>query len=184
MRTRTLAACLSLLIAGPAAASSTANPDEALLERLSVQWMAALEKKDRRSLEAFLADDYVLQMPGDSASQYVRRDEWLKNAIDMDWTDFRYENVVARVHGDHATVSSRLYFKVAPNPFTFDSGVIDLWEKRDGRWQVTNRYLGESAMKGRLAFLLGLLVAGVAAGAAYLLARLPGRLRQRPQPGQ
>jgi len=140
--------------------------------------MAAIERKDRKALESRLADDYVLQMPGDTETQYVRREEWLGNAISMDWTNFRYENVVAHVHGDHATVSSRLHFKVAPNPLTFDSGIVDVWEKRNGRWQVTTRYLGESELKQRMGFAFGALAAGLAAGLVYALAWLLRRLRR------
>ena len=167
MRSSNLIACLSiagLLIIHATAASAPRTPDERTLERLSVEWMTALEKKDRKSLEAFLADDYVLQMPGDTASQFVRRKEWLTNAIEMDWTDLRYENVAAHVHGDHAMVSSRLHFRVSPFPFAFDSGVVDIWERRGGNWQVTARYLGDSKVQQRIAFILGLLTAGLAAG--------------------
>jgi hypothetical protein len=173
-----------LLIAGlfvgyPALAAVPSSTDEQTLERLSVEWMEAIEKKDRKSLEAFLADNYVLQMPGDSDSQYTRRNEWIKNAINMDWSDFRYENVMAQVHGDHATVSSRLYFRVAPFPFELDSGVVDTWERHDGRWQVTTRYLGESNMQQRITFIFGVLAAGLAAGAAYAVAALVRWSRRR-----
>jgi hypothetical protein len=81
------------------------------------------------------------------------------------------------VHGDHATVSSRLHFKVPPYPFEFDSGVVDTWERNDGRWQVTTRYLGESKLQQRMAFIFGVLAAGLVAGAAYAVAKLARRSR-------
>lgn len=182
MRSSNLSQCLvvgGFMLASAAAASPSTVPDEKALEHLSIEWMTAIENKDRKALESILADNYVLQMPGDTSSQYVYRAEWLENAIAMDWSNFRYENVVARVHGDHATVSSRLFFKVAPNPLTFDSGVIDTWERRGGKWQVTTRYLGESQLKGRISFTLGGLAAGLALAAAYLVARLSGWARRR-----
>jgi Domain of unknown function (DUF4440) len=169
----------SLLLASAAVASPASVSDETALERLSVEWMAAIENKDRKALESILADNFVLQMPGDTSAQYTRRQEWLENAIGMDWSNFRYENVVARVHGDHATVSSRLFFKVGPNPLTFDSGVIDTWERRGGRWQVTTRYLGESQLKGRMSFTLGVLAGVLALAAAYLVVRLAKWARRR-----
>lgn len=183
MRSSNLGKCLfigSLMIASAAVASSSPASDEKELERLSVEWMTAIENKDRNALESVLADNYVLQMPGDTSSQYVHRAEWLENAIRMDWSNFRYENVVARVHGDHATVSSRLFFKLAPNPLTFDSGVIDTWERRGGKWQVTTRYLGESQLKGRISFTLGVLAGALALAAAYLVVRLSKWARRRP----
>ena len=182
MRNASRSTCLmvaGLLASAPALAAVSPSTDAQTLERLSVEWMQAIEKKDRKTLEAFLADDYVLQMPGDTEAQYTRRSEWLTNAIDMDWTDFRYENMVAQVHGDHATVSSRLHFKVAPYPFEFDSGVVDTWERNDGRWQVTTRYLGQSKLQQRMAFVFGVLAAGLVAGAAYVVARLVRRSRRR-----
>lgn len=168
------------LMAGhPALAAAPRNADEQTLERLSVEWMQAIEKKDRKTLEGFVADNFVLQMPGDSASEFTGRNEWITNAIDMDWTNFRYENVIAQVHGDHATVRSRLRFRVAPFPFDFDAGVVDLWERRDGRWQVTTRYLGESKVQQRMAFIFGVLAAGLFAGLSYAAARLVKRSRRR-----
>jgi len=182
MRSSNLTKCLfigSILIASTATASPPQTPDERELERLSMEWMTAIEKKDRKSLESFLADNYVLQMPGDTELQYVHRAEWLENAIKMDWSSFRYENVVVNVHGDHATVSSKLFFKISPNPLTFDSGVVDTWERRGGKWQVTNRYLGESQLKQRISFALGILTAAVAVAAAYLIARISAWARRR-----
>lgn len=169
----------SLILASTTAASSSLAPDEKALEQLSVEWMTAIETKDRKALESFLADDFVLQMPGDNRSEYVHRAAWLENAISMDWSNFRHENLVARVHGDHATVSSRLFFKVAPNPLTFDSGVIDTWERRGGKWRVTTRYLGESQLKERISFTLGVLATGLALAAAFLVARISRRARRR-----
>jgi hypothetical protein len=95
----------------------------------------------------------------------------------MDWSKFRYENITARVHGDHATVSSVLHFRISPFPFTFDSGVVDTWERREGRWQVTVRYLGASKLYERVAFLLGALATGIAVVATRLVARLLRRSR-------
>ena len=168
-----------LLATSPVAAAPPRNAEEQALAGLSLAWMQAIEKKDRKSLEGFLADDYVLQMPGDAPSEFTRRDEWIKNAVGMDWSDFRYENLVANVHGDHATVTSRLHFNVAPYPFAFESGVVDLWEKRDGRWQVTARYLGESKTQQRIAFVFGLIAGGIIAALAYLSARLFKRAGRR-----
>jgi ketosteroid isomerase-like protein len=166
---------LGLLLLFPAAAMAVPPaqaPDEQALLRLSADWMAAIERKDQAALESFLADDFVLQMPGDQESQRVHRAEWLKNAIGMDWSEFRYENMAARVHGDHAMVTSRLYFKVAPWPLHFDSAVVDTWERRGGQWQVTARYLGESELQTRIAFWFGV----VAAGGVLLLAWLGRRI--------
>ena len=168
-----------LSVAHSALAVTPQASDQQVLERLSTDWMTAVENKDQRALEAILASNYVLQMPGDSESQYTRRGEWITNALDKDWSDFHYENVVARVDGNHATVSSRLYFRIAPIPFAFDAGVVDTWEKRGTDWQVTTRYLGQSNVQQRIAFVFGVLSALVIAGAIYTIMKLVRRARRR-----
>src|SRR5262245_21103439 len=175
----TLLAFGNLLIAVLAGASPSRASDEELVARLSREWMTAIEHKDRNVLESLLADDFVLQKPGDAEAQLKRRAEWLENAIGMDWSGFRYENIVAHVQGDHATVSSILRFKIAPFPFTFDSGVVDVWRRRGDRWQVTTRYLGESRLSLRIAFVSGILAAGLAAAVMVGLVRLVRRSRRR-----
>lgn len=137
------------------------------LKSLSVALMDAVERKDRATLHSLVASDFGLQMPGES--KVTPRDEWIANAVEMDWFDFRYENMVVRVHGDNATVSSKLRFRVSPIPFALDSGVIDSWERRGGRWQITRRYLGESRVQQRIAFGLGLLAAVAIAGMAFAI---------------
>ena len=173
-----------LLAAGLLASRSTdayAPPlaDEKTLASLSAELMAAVARKDRNALEVLVADDFVLQIPGDTDAQFTRRAEWITNAVRMDWADFRHENLVARVHGNQATVTSRLYFRVAPYPFALDAGVVDTWERRGADWQITRRYLGQSNAQQRLAFIFGVLATGLAAVVAYAVARLARRPRRR-----
>ena len=175
-RSLMVAALLGSAFAGDFARAVTPT-DEQALASLSQQWMAAIEHKDRPALEALLAPDFTLRLPGDEESQVVQRAEWLDNAIRLDWTDFHYDNVRVHVHEDSATVSSRLSFKVSPNPLTFDSGVVDSWEKRDGRWQVSTRYLGESRLKQRMAFAFGIGAVLLAWGLVHLARRFRARNR-------
>ena len=167
-----------VLLAAPAVALEPNKSDQATLSRLSNEWMIAIERKDRATLDRIVASDFVLQMPGDEQGRIIRRNEWMANAIAQDWSEFRYENVVVSVHGDQAIVTSRLNFKVAPFPLALDSGVVDIWRIRDGRWQVTKRYLGESRIQQRIAFFAGILAAIVAGLLAYGVARLVRRRRR------
>ena len=169
MRSRFFVALLlfwGVLAANPAAAVEVApvqTPEAAKiaeLERLSVQWMEALERKDEAALRALMAPEYTLSSPG--VSEEVLFEEWLGNAIGMTWSRPRYETLRVRVSGDHAVVSSRFYFHVSPIPFGLDSGIVDTWERRDGRWLVTGRYLGQSDTQDRIHYLVGF-------GAALLL---------------
>lgn len=170
-----LFACAALTL--PAAASVPQTSVEQNLATLSEELMRAVERKDKRSLEQLVASDFTLQMPGEKKT--VHRDEWIGNAIGKDWSKFHYDNLVARVHGDNAVVSSRLHFNVAPIPFGLDSGAVDTWERRGGRWQITGRYLGQSDAQQRIAFALGALGSVGFAAMAYALIWLVRRSRRR-----
>jgi hypothetical protein len=99
----------------------------------------------------------------------------------MDWSDFRYENMVVRMQGDSAIVTSKLRFRVSPIPFALDSGIVDTWERRDGRWRITRRYLGGSSVQQRIAFGLGLLSAIAIAGLALAIRWGVRRSQRRPR---
>lgn len=158
-------ALLALAVAVPA----PPHDDEAALRHASAAWMAAVAAKDTAALDAIVAAEFALKVPGDAPTDYVPRATWMANAIQLDWRDVHSENVVVEVRGDHAVVSSRLSFRVGLMPFALDSGVVDTWTKRDGRWQVTGRFLGESVLQGRMMFAFGaLLMLGVFAVVAGL----------------
>lgn len=180
MRFRTLCAYLlvaGILVAFPARTSTPTTSTEQTLALLSVELMKGVERKDRRALENLVASDFALRMPGES--KVTRRADWIANAVGMRWSNFRYENLVVQVHGDSATVSSKLHFHVAPFPFALDSGVVDTWERRSGRWQIRGRYLGVSDVQQRIAFGLGVLAALGVIGVAYAIGRLLKRSRRR-----
>lgn len=168
---------IGITVACPATSASPPPSAEQALGRMTVELMEAVERKDRKGLETLVADDFALRMPGDTKG--TGRDEWLANAMDMDWSNFHFQNILVRVRGDHATVSSKLRFRVSPFPFGLDSGVVDTWERRNGRWQITGRYLGESSTQLRLAFAAGLLSAAVLAGLTFGFLWLTRRSRKR-----
>lgn len=159
----------------PTAARGAADGDAGALRAASLAWMQAIQAKDRAALEAILAPEFELVVPGDAAP--TSREEWLRNAIARDWSGFRYESLVPRIDGDRATVHSRLHFRVAPIPFELDAGIVDTWVRRDGRWQVSARYLGESRATQRVAFAAGVAAGLLACGAWVLLRRLRRRTR-------
>ncbi|MDP2271977.1 MAG: nuclear transport factor 2 family protein [Archangium sp.] len=167
---------MSLAVAGvlcavPAWASETENQ---ALQRLSLEWMQAIAQKDEPALQALLAPEFSLTGAGDTTQ--VPRAEWIANAVKMNWSAFRYENFDVRVRGEHATVNSKLFFRVSPIPFELDSGVVDTWEKREGRWQVTGRYLGESAVQYKIRFFGGFASAVMLGALAWAAVKLKRRL--------
>jgi ketosteroid isomerase-like protein len=153
---------------------SAARSDEQRLRELTVEWMAAVARKDTRRLEEIMAPDYTLEMPG--ALERVGRSEWVRNAIGRQWGNFRYDNVSVGVEGTQAIVTSRLYFKVSPIPVTLDSGIVDVWVKRNDQWRIKTRYLAASDFFTKVTFAAGVLANVLLFGTAAVLFRL---LRQR-----
>lgn len=152
------------------------NASEQELVALSTQWMEALERKDQAALERFLAEDFYISAPGELNK--VRRSEWLKNALEMDWRNLRYHNFKVDLYGDTAVVASLLDFKVTTKsgiPISTNTQVTDIWVKRDGQWQVAARHLGAYSIGGHFR-----LAAGFVAGLTFcLLVWLLQRLRRR-----
>lgn len=152
---RWLLAFAVLLAANTCMAVPAVPGDAEALKRLSSAWMQAVTDKDEPSLQAMMAPEYALMTAG--LDDDTLRDEWIANAINMDWRGFRDEGMRVRVGGDHATIRSRIYFRVSPFPFELDAGVVDTWVRRDGRWQITGRYLGQSNLQDRLRVIAGFL---------------------------
>ena len=159
--------------AGAVAGAGTS--DEQQLRQLTVEWMAAVAKKDARRLEQIMAPDYTLEMPG--VLERVGRAEWVRNAINKQWGNFRYENVSVAVEGGQAVVTSRLYFKVSPIPATLDSGIVDVWTKRSGQWQIKTRYLATSDFFTKVTFAAGVIATAVLLAVAAVVLRFVRRRR-------
>jgi hypothetical protein len=162
---------------GAAEGRAAEAPEVAELERLSVEWMQAMERKDEAALRALMAPEYVLSSPG--VQEEVLLEEWIGNAIGMTWSQPRFESLRVRVSGDHAVVSSRFYFHVSPIPWGLDSGLIDTWERRDGRWLVTGRYLGQSDTQDRIHAIVGFCCALLLWAAWAAWGRLSRRRKRR-----
>jgi ketosteroid isomerase-like protein len=161
----------SLLIAvGLISCSQTPNSEtpqysvaQQELITLSEQWNDALARKDTATLERILAEEYYISPPGELNKTV--RSVWLKNAQEMDWRDLRFHNFKVDIYGDTAVVTSLLDFKVTTKrgiPIITNAQVIDVWVKRDGRWQVAARHLGAYSLGGYVR-----LAAGFAAGLVF-----------------
>lgn len=168
-----LLALAAILACSTCLAVPAAPQDGDELKRLSTAWMQAVADKNEPGLQAMLAPEYALMMAGDGDD--TLRDEWISNAIKMDWRGFRYEDLRVRVDGDHATTRSRLYFRVAPIPFELHAGVVDTWVRRDGRWQVTGRYLGQSNLQNGIRVIVGFVASLVLVLAWWAVRRLVRR---------
>lgn len=150
------------------------------LERLSVEWMDAVARKDRAALERILAPEYELVAVGDSAPG-VKRSQWLENALRMKWENRGYIDMRIDVLGDVAVVTSNYAFRVDPGEWkpsiSATSGCIDVWARRDGRWQITRRHLASSSLDRWISRVQGGAASLAVVGVIALLRRITRRRR-------
>ena len=159
------------------------NASEQELVTLSTQWMEALERKDQAALERFLADGFYISSVGELNK--VSRSEWLKNALEMDWRNLRYQNFKVELYGDTAVVTSLLDFKVTTKsgiPISTNTQVTDIWIKRNGQWQVAARHLGEYSISGYFRLIAGFIAGLGLCLVVWLLLRLKRRFAAKRKP--
>jgi hypothetical protein len=104
----------------------------------------ALKKKDQAALGKLLNDDFKVWMPNQTGSA-VGREDWLnsgkENPIPVRRSQmavqFYQDVVVVKFLGEGAAVAG----KASPHQFF----VVDLWEKNDTGWELTNRYMSAIA---------------------------------------
>jgi putative salt-induced outer membrane protein len=101
----------------------------------------AMHEKDRPTLEAILADEYVLRGNPD-----ISRETWIQNALTLCWGDHSdIERFEARELGDAMVASFVSTFHRDPftcRPATIRSLVTDVWVQRDGKWRLLVRHAG------------------------------------------
>jgi ketosteroid isomerase-like protein len=165
--------------AGLAEQAALATDREQLIE-LSNEWMAALERQDRATLERFLRDDYYISGVGELKT--VNRDEWLKNAIGMKWSGLRFHDVKVDVYGDVAVVTSRLDFRVTGPlglPIRADTLAVDVWVRSGDQWRVAARHFGASSIDRQINIALGIVLGLALAALVWLLLRWKGERAKR-----
>lgn len=122
------AALLTLVIsAEPAGSAQTNAADQAILA-LERQWMDAVVKKDRRTLDALLADDFLLL--GES---------W---AGDRELKSCAFDRMRVQIRGDVAVVHSLFTFEATVKGQLWKSTVriTDTWIRQGGQWRVLARH--------------------------------------------
>ena len=111
------------------------------IDTLEQQWMLAAQRHDSTTLQALMASDFRLVHP--SQDSVTNRSTWLAAAGRIETTSFRYEHLHVTYHGGDVAVASGIFVVDATfngRPFTPVTSVTDIWERRNGRWQVVTRY--------------------------------------------
>jgi hypothetical protein len=140
--------------------------EEEEIRKMEMIWMTALSKKDSITLNQSLASNFELAKIGGLASTNINREQWLKNSLEMDWSNFAFTSMQIKVDSNIATVNSNLSFKLRPYPFRLSSGILDVWRKTDGRWKVEKRYLGQDNLSRWLLIFSGI---GIGVGFIFLI---------------
>jgi hypothetical protein len=124
-----------MLLAAVLAAATVALPAD--LAKAAHDYDQAQVKSDRAELERLLADDYVLQ---NSAGQRQDKRSFIadQTAPGYRLDPFRIEDPVEKVMGDVALLGgvATLTGAAEGQPYKVRLRFVDVWRKRDSRWQV------------------------------------------------
>ncbi len=115
---------------------------EQQIQKLQNEWMQAWVREDRATLERILAPEYKL-IVSSMPDRPVSREQWLALIGRYTAEAVNYDKMVVRLLGDTAVVSSLLNVEGAKVDGLDRSGtffVTDVWQRRDGGWQVVSRY--------------------------------------------
>jgi len=139
---RTLAALALTLLALPSTAVTQASDTKAVVAALTAQadgWDKAIVRKDRAAVEANMADDF---RSIDGAGTVEAKPAFVAGLMDAKLTinPYTVEDFDVRLFGDVALLSgrTRMTGTFDGKPFTSHYRYIDIYAKRNGRWQIVS----------------------------------------------
>jgi hypothetical protein len=179
MKRKFLWLCIGLISLCNAGYSQNLGAEQEEIRKMEMIWMTALAKKDSLVLEQSLGSDFELAKVGAEASTNIKRQQWLKNSLEMDWSNFAFTSMQIRIDSNVATVNSELSFKLKPYPFRLSSGIVDVWRKSGGTWKVDKRYLGQDNLSRWLLILTGV---GIGILIPILWRWIAALFRRKPKP--
>jgi ketosteroid isomerase-like protein len=126
---------LGLIFALPAAARAADGGDEAALRQLNRDYLGAFLACDVARFRDLLADDfYGVRADG----KVIDKAEFLREAaVPPGVKDFRLTEVVVRLYGDAALVNDLATY-LRPNGTPAQTRYVDVYARRQGRWQVVS----------------------------------------------
>lgn len=114
----------------------------ALIARLSAQadaWDKAIVRKDRRAVEANMAEDF---RQIDGAGNIATRTSFVEELVspDLQIDPYTVEDFDVRLYGDVALLSgrTRMAGRYQGTPFTSHYRYIDIYVLRDGVWKIVS----------------------------------------------
>ncbi|HEY4146907.1 nuclear transport factor 2 family protein [Pinirhizobacter sp.] len=124
-----------LLVAGLAQASHPKLPPD--LARAAADYDQAQIHSNRAGLEKALADDWIL---ANTAGKTQTKQQFIAESVapGSSVEPFTVQDETIRVWGDGATLAGLVDYKGKSEgkPFQARIRFVDVWRKKDGRWQV------------------------------------------------
>jgi ketosteroid isomerase-like protein len=112
------------------------------LRQLELEWMSAMQARDKARLEELVADGFRFTAIHLSPEP-MTREQWMGAAMEgYAITTFTYEQMDVDVSGDTAVIHAR-YSQIASYSTVNLSNVFrltDVWSRHTGRWQVVARH--------------------------------------------
>jgi ketosteroid isomerase-like protein len=134
-----LAAILLCLSMGGSALAAPQDPVVAELTKQADAWDKAIVRKDRAAVEANMADDF---RSIDGAGTVETKSVFVNGLMDTRLTidPYTVEDFDVRLLGDVALLSgrTRMTGKFDGKPFTSHYRYIDIYARRNGRWQIVS----------------------------------------------
>ncbi|HKN33028.1 MAG TPA: nuclear transport factor 2 family protein [Terriglobales bacterium] len=119
-----------------------------LFSQMEADWLKAIHEQDQATLNRLLAEDFQIWTPA-PPGEPIPREQWLQRAMAEKLDSFRIRQMAARAVNNSAVVVSFVLSETveqAGKAHTSDYFIVDLWQKKDENWQVTDRY--SSQVKG------------------------------------
>jgi hypothetical protein len=114
----------------------------AIFSELENQLLEALRNTQHASVDAFLSEDFQLWTPTPPGDP-VPREKWRSQALAENLKAFSMRQMAARSVDENTALVSFVLTKTvdrAGKSSTRDYFVVDLWQKKDENWKLSDRY--------------------------------------------
>jgi ketosteroid isomerase-like protein len=117
--------------------SAQNGDDEQQVKRLEEDLIEAFRRNDAAALAALMADDFVFTDPHGTS---ITKDRWLEDLASgaFAFESVEIEGMRVRLAGDAALVTGLVTLKARSRAGGYNGqfGVVDVYMKRAGRWQL------------------------------------------------
>jgi ketosteroid isomerase-like protein len=117
---------------------------QAEIKRLAHEWLDAIQRRDRATLDRILADDFVLagwQLDGRLADKQFYIEDCLK-PVDVRQGSYEFDRWTIRFYGELALVNCvlKIHALVEGHDWGGEFLISDVWSRDQGNWQVLARH--------------------------------------------